>query len=183
MVPVPTAPVGMAAACVVVGPPTAPSVTVTFSLASTTASGVMFTLIACVSPAPPAESSGVVAATLSSLPPAVPLAALKATVKPPCTAALDVTVNVIVVVPPVPSVTVGLVMLKNSLSSIVMVPVPTAPVVMAAACVGVVPPTAPSVTVNCSLASTMASVVMFLLFVCVSPAVPSTLSLLVALPI
>jgi len=54
-------------------------------------------------------------------------------VKPPCTAALEVTVKVSVVAPPVPSVTVGLSMVKIEVSSLVIVPVPTAPVVMAAA--------------------------------------------------
>jgi len=45
--------------------------------------------------------------------------------------------------------------------------------------VAVVPPTAPKVTVNCSLASTMLSVAMSTLMVWVSPAVPTKVSGLV----
>ena len=59
-----------------------------------------------------------------------------------------------------------------ALSSSVIVPVPTAPVVMAAICVAVVFVTAPKVMVNCSLASTIESVAILTEIVCVSPTVP-----------
>ena len=55
--------------------------------------------------------------------PAVPVALLNATVNPPCTALADVTVNVKVFVPPVPSVTVGLLIANVCESSLLMVPV------------------------------------------------------------
>ena len=91
---------------------------------------------------------------------------------PPCTALADVTVNVNVFVPPVPSLTVGLLIVNVSTSSLLIVPVPTAPVVIAALCVAVVPATVPSVIVNCSLASMIASVAIFTEMVCVSLTVP-----------
>ena len=95
---------------------------------------------------------------------------------PSCTALADVTVNVSVFVPPVPSVTVGLLIVNVSTSSLLIVPVPTAPVVMASLCVAVAADTVPSVTVNCSFASTIASVVISTEIVCVSFAVPANVS-------
>ena len=114
---------------------------------------------------------------------AVPIKSLKATLKPPCTALGDVTVNVKVVVPPVPSLIVGLLIVSVSVSSLVMVPVATAPLVMAAVCTAVAAVTVPNVSVNCSLASMMASPVMFTAIVCVSPAVPMKVSGLVVVTV
>ena len=103
----------------------------------------------------------------------------KATVKPPCTAIGEVTVKVRVVVPAVPSVTVGLEIVSVVASSLVIVPVPTAPVVMLAAATGVTGVTVPSVTVNVSSPSTTTSPLTLTVIVCVSPAVPAKVSGLV----
>src|SRR5262249_26924702 len=152
MVPVPTAPVVMLSADTGGTGVTVPSVSVNASFPSTVVSPLTLTVMVCVSPAVPVKDNGLLVTTAKSLPRvAVPLAALKATVKPPCTAADDVTVNCMVVVPALPSMTVGLLMVSVLVSSLVMVPVPTAPVVMLAAWTGVVAPTVPRVAVSVSL--------------------------------
>ena len=72
----------------------------------------------------------------------------KATVKPPATACDEVTVKFIAVVPALPSVIVGLLMVSVEESSLVIVPVATAPVTMLAAATGTTGVTAPRVTVK-----------------------------------
>src|SRR5438552_3942510 len=97
-------------------------------------------------------------------------AAAKATVKPPCTAAGDVTTKFIVVVPaPVPSTTVGLLIVNVSaaLAAYVILAELAAGVQTSALRSGVAAVTVPRVILKVSLGSRMASRVMFTLIVCV----------------
>src|SRR5258707_132854 len=88
----------------------------------------------------------------------------------------EVTVQVSVMVPLAPSVTDGLLIVKVSLSSLVIVPVPVAPVVMAAAWVAVVLNNAPTTEIYSLSLQDALPILMFTLIVCVSPATPANVS-------
>ena len=75
--------------------------------------------------------------------------------------------------------TVGLEIVSVAVSSLVIVPVPTAPVVMLAAATGATGVTVPSVAVSVSLPSITTSPLTLTVIDCVSSAVPAKVSGLV----
>ena len=86
--------------------------------------------------------------------------------------------NVIVNVTPEPSVAEAFAMLNDALSSLLIVA--DAVLVIAAICVAVVPVTAPRLTENVSLASTIVSPLIVTVTLCDSPTVPAKCSVVVS---